>query len=187
VLTPQIAAVMVGEEFRTMTNRLLPWIALGAAASGIKAFHFDLAFHLGRDSRGLVICSSVAAATNVGFNLALIPRFGIVGAAYATVLAYLLGLFLSSWLGRRAFSMPPSWPIWLCAGSVALAVAVGAAVGGMLSSGFVGILAGIALGAVFGAIAAFVVNLSGIRSEMFSGSQVSLPTLWKTKRDQNDK
>lgn len=186
VLAPQIAAVVVGQEFRVMTASLLPWIAFGAAVGGIKAFHFDLAYHLGRNSQGLVVSSAVAAAANVGLNLLLIPRLGIVGAAYATLLAYLLGLAFSARLSRRVFSMPPSWPIWLRAGSVALAVAVGAAVGGMLDSGLAGLLAGISLGAILAAVAAFAVNLSGVRREKFSDPQVSLPAPWRTKRGQND-
>lgn len=38
----------------------------------------------------------VVAAVNIGANLLLIPRFGIIGAAFSTTLSYIVGLILSS-------------------------------------------------------------------------------------------
>lgn len=186
VLAPQLAVVVVGPEFRTMTAQLLPWVALGAAAGGIKAFHFDLAFHLGRNSRGLVACSSLAALANVGFNLLLIPRFGILGAAYATIVSYLCSLILSMWLGRKVFRMPQSLPMLLRAGSVALAVAGGASAGRFLGGGIAGLAAGIAFGSAAGLMTAYGINLSGMRHEITCMSRVNNFTKLKNRRGQND-
>ena len=160
VLAPQISG-LVGLEFRESTMRLLPVIAFGAAIGGIKAFHFDLAFHLGKNSRGLVVCTAITALSNIGLNLLLIPRFGIEGAAYATLFSYVLGVSLSAWMGRRLFNMPPALAIWLRACVVSLAVALGATIGGKLGLGFGGLLAGVVLGGSFGLAVGCIINLAG--------------------------
>ena len=163
VLAPHVAEVAVGHEFRTATARLLPWVALAAALGGVKAFHFDLAFHLSRGSWGLVACGAAAAVANVGLNLVWIPRFGIDGAAYASVIAFLLGLGLSAWLGRRVFSMPPTLPLVLRTGSIALAAAVGAAGGGWCG-GMAGLIGGVLGGGLAAVFVAMLIDLADART-----------------------
>ncbi|VVN26722.1 oligosaccharide flippase family protein [Pseudomonas fluorescens] len=69
----------------------------------------------------------VAALLNILLNLWLIPHFGVSGAAWATVMAY---LFLSSgflFYTQRYYPLPVSWTrlLWLCLlGSVVLVVSV---------------------------------------------------------------
>jgi O-antigen/teichoic acid export membrane protein len=129
---------------------LLPVVAVAAALFGLKAFHFDIAFHLERNSTPLVASSAVAAVLNVALTVLAIPRFGILGAAYATVVAFSVALILSAWWGRFLPQMPQVWPlaaksiaffavayvccfligklplaaIWLCAVSVAIGAVV---------------------------------------------------------------
>ncbi|MDZ7619363.1 MAG: oligosaccharide flippase family protein, partial [Patescibacteria group bacterium] len=164
VLAPQAAAVVVGHEFRESTERLLPWCALAAGLGGAKAFHFDLAFHLGRDTRGLVAVGAAAAMVNVGLNLLWIPRFGIDAAAYASVAAFLLGVLLSAWLGRQAFAMPPTIRLLLRTGSVAIAAAAGAACGGVFGVGLAGLIGGGLAGALAAVIVAFLIDLANVRT-----------------------
>ena len=164
VLAPHLATVVVGQEFRTVTTRLLPWIAIAATLGSVKAFHFDLAFHLGRDSWSLVACAVASALVNVGLNLWWIPRYGIDGAAYASVTAFALNLGLSIWLGRRVPCMPPVIPLLLRTGSLAIAVALGAAGGALFGTGLTGLAAGV-LGGTLAAIAlALLIDLADVRT-----------------------
>lgn len=50
-----------------------------------------------------------SATTNLIANFALIPRFGLVGCAWATVIAYFVGYMVFAVLLRRAIAMPLSW------------------------------------------------------------------------------
>lgn len=161
----EVSLVIVGEAFRADTIVLLPWIALAAGLSGVKGYHFDLAFHLGRRSGALVATSSVAALVNIGLNLILLPRFGILGAAWAAVITFLLGLVMSGVLGRRVFRMPPVSPIVLRAGAVAVAVGVGGLIG-KLGADSVGmkLLFGLLGSAFSGGLAAYAVDLAGVRT-----------------------
>lgn len=108
LLAPNIAEVFLGKAFREAATGLIPWVALGAFLSGIKSFHFDLSFQLGRYTMGQVWVALVAAVVNVALNLWWIPVFGFIGAAYATVVAYAVGIILSLVMGRRVFVLP--WP-----------------------------------------------------------------------------
>lgn len=110
-LAPQLVDLLIGSAFREGALEVLPWVALSAAVAGMKAFHFDIAFHLMRQSKWLVITSAVAALANVVLNILLIPAYGIVGAAWATLIAFSASCVASALLGARVFPMPPFLPI----------------------------------------------------------------------------
>src|SRR5690606_26248974 len=165
VLAPQIVGLAVGAQYRATAVQLVPWIALSAALGGIKAFHFDMAFHLGRNSRGLMTSSAVAASANVALNLVLIPRFGLLGAAYASAAALALATVLSARLGRPVFALPRFAPLCLRAAAVAAVAATGAWLAGQLLGGIAGLLAGAAMAAGTALAAAFVIDIGGLRVE----------------------
>ena len=106
-----ISTIIVGPEFQQSTAQLLPIVGIAAAFFGLKAFHFDMAFHLDSDSKPILVSSAVAAALNIALNLFAIPRFGLPGAAFATLAAIGCGLALSVWWGRRRPQMPPLLPL----------------------------------------------------------------------------
>lgn len=165
VLTPAMIGIFIGDSYRDAGMTLFPWVALAAALSGIKAFHFDIGFHLGKQSRWLVAMTSLAAMVNVLLNLLLIPAFGILGAAWATVLAYGTGMLASALVGHRLFAMPLAWPLLLKGAAIAAMTGAGAATGmatgtSPVSSLFFGLM----LGTLGGALAAYITNLSGMRS-----------------------
>ena len=55
------------------------------------------------------VVSGVAAIVNVAINIALIPRYGMMGAAVATFVAYVV-LFLGMWLrSRRVYPVAYQW------------------------------------------------------------------------------
>lgn len=106
LLAAPIASVFLGEGFREAAVEIMPWVALGALLSGARAYYFDLAFYLGRRTGAQVVIMVVAALVNVVLNFLLIPRYGLTGAAYASVVAHGAGLLLSMLIGRRIFSLP---------------------------------------------------------------------------------
>lgn len=124
VMAPSIVPLLIGEVFRSTTLQLLPIVAVAAALAGIKAYHFDAAFHLGEKSSALVYLSGVAAVVNIGLNLVLIPMLGVIGAAWGTLGAYASALFLSAIVAKRVFPMPPIAPLLLKGFAAALLVSV---------------------------------------------------------------
>lgn len=106
MLAPSIAGVALGPEYRAAATHLFPWVALGIFFAGIKAYYCDLAFQLGRNTLGQVWVLLAAALINVVLNLCWIPVWGYMGAAYATVTAYIAGAVLSALLGRKIYRLP---------------------------------------------------------------------------------
>lgn len=106
LLAPAIANVFLGEAFQASARELIPWIAVATLLQGLQSFYVALAFALPKMPLRQTYVFTLGAATNLALNLLLIPRMGLIGAALATVAAYLLiliGSFLSS---RDLFTLP---------------------------------------------------------------------------------
>jgi O-antigen/teichoic acid export membrane protein len=78
------------------------------------------------------VVSGAAAALNIVLNVILIPRYGMMGAAVATLAAY-VALFAGMWLrSRRIYSVPYQWRRLLTvAGSAVALTIVGREVGSL--------------------------------------------------------
>ena len=74
-----------------------------------------------KEARYYPIITSCTAATNIAANFALIPRFGTLGAAWATVLSYALMAGLGFWFSHRLYPIPFEWPRLLRVSGTALA------------------------------------------------------------------
>jgi O-antigen/teichoic acid export membrane protein len=106
ILAPNIALVVLGEQYREAGGVLIPWISWAAMLFGMKIYYFDLSFQLGKNTWGQTSIAAVAAFVNIGFNFMLIPSLGGMGAAYSTIIAYAVACGLSWLVGRRVFNMP---------------------------------------------------------------------------------
>jgi O-antigen/teichoic acid export membrane protein len=106
ILAPGICRLFLGEQFQQAAENILPWVAAAAFIAGLKSYYFDLAFQLGKHTLGQVKILFVAALVNVLLNLLLIPDYSVMGAIYATLAAYFIGLLLSLFMGRKWFKLP---------------------------------------------------------------------------------
>ncbi|MGC8785104.1 MAG: lipopolysaccharide biosynthesis protein [Armatimonadota bacterium] len=108
IFAPQISLVL-GSQFHRSASTIIPWIAIAVFLAGIRSYHFDLAFQLGKYTLGQLWVTGIAAATNIMLNMMWIPRWGIQGAAWATLAAYAIALVASTVLGRKVFPVPVNW------------------------------------------------------------------------------
>jgi O-antigen/teichoic acid export membrane protein len=167
ILAPAVLGLFIGEAFRPGAAAILPIIAAASAIAAIKAYHFDIAFHLGKHIRTLVWISAMAAVINVGLNLWLIPRLGIVGAAWATLVAYAIALFASAGIGRRAFCMPSALPMLGKSCAAAMFAALGLSLPGLLTGEGPWVLPVAFLGGGLSIIgAAYWLDLAGARGAL---------------------
>jgi O-antigen/teichoic acid export membrane protein len=131
---------------------------------GLKAYYFDLAFQLARQTRPLVGISLIGATLNLVLNLLWIPRYGMFGAAWATVTTFVMALFASAILGRRYVTMPLPWVDW---GKIA---AVSIVLGSLLhylprpSGPVLALGLPIVAGLLLVAIAFFALDVAGVRT-----------------------
>lgn len=157
-----LAQVMIGEDLRDAATLVTPWIALSALLSGVTVYYFHQAFTLGRKTRRLLAAMAVPAVANVVLNVALIPRFGVLGAAWATAASFGLGLIASWAMGRRVMPLPVPWETLIRCGiaTAVMAVAVRSlpAIGG-----FAELMLDAAVGVIVYAAAVLVLNAAGVR------------------------
>src|SRR5690606_3622017 len=118
---PNLAVVLLGEQFREPVPRLIPWVALGTLLGGFTSFYVAQSFQLGRRTAGQLWAVIPGALTNLVLNLWLIPLEGTLGSAHANVAAYALNLLLTWRLSRHVFRMPFPLPE---AAKIALAAAL---------------------------------------------------------------
>lgn len=124
MVSPQIAAVFVEPRYHDALARAMPWLAAGAALSGVRATYVEYAFHLGKRTRDLVQVVGGAAVVNLGAGVALIPVWHEIGAAVALCCASGVALVHAAVLARRAYPIP--FPVKEACG-ICLAVAAMAA------------------------------------------------------------
>src|SRR5262249_52026288 len=65
--------------------------------------------------------TAAAATTNIALNVALIPRFGMMGAAWATVAGYAVMAVLGGSISHRLYPIPLEWASLLRIAAAALA------------------------------------------------------------------
>ena len=105
-----------------------PWLAhyLGRkpeywpAATAIPALAFSNVFFAGfvvvtiatgriRQTKFNWVAATAAALLNFGLNLWLIPAYGMLGAAYATLAAYVLLMAVRTWNAQRLYPVDYQW------------------------------------------------------------------------------
>lgn len=106
LLAPNIAGVLVGKDYRDAVIALTPWLAAGALLSGIRGNFVEHAFHLTRSTWHFTGIALVTAAVNLAALLALIPRFGYLGAGVASFGTAAAGLLYAWFASRRVYRMP---------------------------------------------------------------------------------
>jgi O-antigen/teichoic acid export membrane protein len=158
LLAPELSAVLAGDRWGSATAdaaRVTPVVALASTAYGLYYIVVSAIF-LARRTRVLPLLTIAAGAANVGLNVLLIPRIGIMGAAWATLAGYAMLATLSIWYARRVFPLQLDAPrlavIFLATGALLLLGPVATesldatAAGGIVHAG---IAAGFAVAASF--------------------------------------
>ena len=108
LLAPSIAHSFLGKSFRVDAARVIPIVALGTFLAGYKAYYLDTSFQFVHRTIYQVWIVLIAAVANVVLNMIVMryTRFGIIGAAAASVIAYLISMALTAIYGRRHFALP---------------------------------------------------------------------------------
>jgi len=108
LLAPSIAHGFLGTSFRSDAARVIPIVALGTFLAGFKAYYLDTSFQFVHRTIYQVWIVLIAAVVNVVLNLIVMryTKFGIIGAAGASVIAYVISMGLTAFYGRRHFALP---------------------------------------------------------------------------------
>jgi O-antigen/teichoic acid export membrane protein len=105
---------------------VVTWTAIGVFLQGVYLLT-SIGLNITRRTQYYPVATITAAAANVALNFVLIPRFGIVGAAWANAAAYAVQAALGFSFSQRFYPIPYEWDRILRIGGAALvAYAAGA-------------------------------------------------------------
>ena len=123
LLSPWLVAWLAAPEFAS-ASRVVGPLAFAAVALG---GYIVLSIGVGRARRTQFnwVVTGLAAVVNVVLNLALIPPYGMIGAAIATVAAYAVMFAGIAWWAQKVFPVPYQWRRVLTAAAAGGALAVG--------------------------------------------------------------
>ncbi|HVP40131.1 MAG TPA: lipopolysaccharide biosynthesis protein [Candidatus Saccharimonadales bacterium] len=107
LLAPAVLAVVAGPHFQQAAG-LVPWVCL-AYFFWTASLFFDTPFYLARKTGAKPLLLGTAAALNLWLYATLIPRHGMYGAAWATVVAFAFFAWLTWAVSRRHLDVPYAW------------------------------------------------------------------------------
>ena len=141
---------------------VVPVVILGILFQGF-FFLSSVGISITKEARYYPMVTAIAAFTNISLNFLLIPRFGIMAAAWATVAGYATSAAIGAFISRRLFPLQVGWSRILPALAAAVVVA---AVGLVLGEGLLPSLARLGLVPVFAAGVWRIVFADEDRTEM---------------------
>lgn len=126
--------VIFGAGFKGAADLLWPLMTAAAIAGPVQMAYNPIAN--ARSATYITMVASIAAAvTNLIFNILLIPRFGLIGCAWATTLAYAVHVTIQvTWVHARLLSMH-TWTL-----QALLPIVLGAACASRYGSGLIAFL-----------------------------------------------
>ena len=107
LLSPWIVDVLAADAFAESSSVVGP-LAFSTVAYGA---YIVVAIGVGRSRRTQFnwVVTGLAAVVNLALNVTLIPRFGMMGAAIATVAAYATMAVGMAWWSQRVYPVPYQW------------------------------------------------------------------------------
>ena len=103
--------------------RVVPVVVIGLALFSFYPVA-EISLQISGRTGRIPIVNGLAAALNVALNFILIPRMHILGAAWATAIAYGVQFIGILWLGQRSFAIPFPYGRMLAAATIALAAGI---------------------------------------------------------------
>jgi O-antigen/teichoic acid export membrane protein len=104
LFSPEIVHLMVSAKF-AFGQDVIPLIVLAYIFYGL-GYYVQLGMFLTNNTKMIGMVSAAAAVLNLALNYFLIQQFGMVGAAWATMLSFMAIMIGSYWLSQRVLPLP---------------------------------------------------------------------------------
>jgi O-antigen/teichoic acid export membrane protein len=158
-----IAASLVGPAFRSGVAALLPIMSVTALARGLRAHFVDHAFHL--SGRPLLMLWTYGPATvlNIALNLYVVPRYGMMGAAWTALFCQGTTVVCGWFMGTSLFPVwLPVWQVLIC--FLAIVPMTAALILIRFPLNWFGLLAAVSVGGAVYIASAFALDVGEVRS-----------------------
>ncbi len=106
VLSGDVVEVIFGSDFRLEAKGIMPWLAAAIFFGCFKAYFFDIALQLRHATKFLGYIALFMAIINIILNLILLPRYGVIAAAWSTLASFFIGFLLSWLIANSLFPLP---------------------------------------------------------------------------------
>ena len=123
MLRMEIVHMLIAAPFQQVTLAVLPLSTLAGAIRNLRAHFGDQVFLLQSRTRWMMAIAAIDASTTVVLSILLLPRWGLPGAAGATVLAALAAATVSFSIGFAKFGLrlPVSHLVRIAVATIAMA------------------------------------------------------------------
>ena len=88
--------------------RVIPWVAAGVVFQGVYLLT-SIGLNITKHTGYYPVSTTVAAAVSIGANVVLIPRFGMIGAAWSNLAAYAVLAATAMWFSQRFYPIRYEW------------------------------------------------------------------------------
>lgn len=104
----EILSVLVGRAFKEAWQ-VVPFITFSYVLSGIYNFFVIILLYSKNHVKYVPLATVLSAVTNIAFNVLLIPRYGIIGSAFATLIAHIVTNIVVTILSLRIENIAYNW------------------------------------------------------------------------------
>ena len=112
-LVAEPVSLLLGPDVREVGGQIIPWIVGAGVINGMISYYIQRAFMLGSKTMMLPVAMITPMVLNLALNFILLPRFGVMGAVYATLISYGFGVIIAFLMARRYFPLPVPWEAFL--------------------------------------------------------------------------
>lgn len=118
LFAPELVAFFAPRDYQRATT-VVPFLTSALLLTTMYTFAPGLS--IAKRTRTIAVIYALAASVNVIGNIVLIPRVGILGAAYATLIGAAVVFVATMWMSQREYHVPHVWS------RMAIALAIGVA------------------------------------------------------------
>ena len=108
---PEVLTLLASERY-SEGGIIIPYVVSGMILNGMTIF-FGAGFFIARKTRRFMYITLGAATINIALNLFLIPEYGIIGAAIATLASFSFFMVTAGILAHRLLPVPTPVPVVL--------------------------------------------------------------------------
>ena len=103
LVSSDLITVLASDKYKE-SAQVVPIVLAGVFLHGLD-FPFSVGLHLVKKTKVFLYVMSIAALLNIGLNIFAVPKFGIMGAAYTTLVSYIFYISVFYFISRRYFKV----------------------------------------------------------------------------------
>jgi O-antigen/teichoic acid export membrane protein len=109
VLAGPISETLLGGRFQSGAGAIIALISISTLLSCLRTYYFDQAFELAYETRPQAVIALVGTGAVLATTMFFVPRFGAIGAGYASLATAVISIAMSIVWGPRILRLPIPW------------------------------------------------------------------------------